>query len=268
MTIRLKPTEDTYQELVRIVDFLNEELFSGQLPPCLITLQRKTNCAGYYSRKRFHRTGGTDVVDELAFNPAYFPVVPLVEVLQTGSHELCHMWQYHYGTPSRSGYHNAEWSAKMVSIGLQPSDTGRPGGRHLGQTMSDYPIEGGLFIQAARKLINTGFGLSWLDRFPAPPPKTYSTLLAHGGTPSAAESTVLSGTAAVASLDQAGDIDPLFAMPAGYSKPSEPGELPVHNRSLREKYICKGCKTAVWGKPRLNVRCGDCDLPLVANRTA
>lgn len=116
MSKRLQPTEETYRELVQILDFLNEELFERQLPACLITLQRKSNCFGYYSRKRFYRAGGTQIVDELAFNPAYFPVVPLIEVLQTWTHELCLMWQYHFGKASRSGYHNAEWSAKMVSV--------------------------------------------------------------------------------------------------------------------------------------------------------
>ena len=35
------------------------------------------------------------------------------------------------------------------------------------------------------------------------------------------------------------------------------------NKSNRHKYYCKGCHLKVWGKPELNIRCDDCDLPLL-----
>ncbi|MBE0194169.1 sprT domain-containing protein, partial [Klebsiella michiganensis] len=47
------PTPETYDELQRAYDFFNEKLFSNELPPCLITLQREKRTYGYCSFKRF-----------------------------------------------------------------------------------------------------------------------------------------------------------------------------------------------------------------------
>jgi hypothetical protein len=35
------PTAKTYAALNRAFDFFNDRLFGGELPPCLVTLQRK-----------------------------------------------------------------------------------------------------------------------------------------------------------------------------------------------------------------------------------
>lgn len=57
--------------------------------------------------------------------------------------KTAHLWQHHFGKPSRAGYHNKEWAAKMLAIGLYPSDTGRPGGKETGQSCSHYIVESG-----------------------------------------------------------------------------------------------------------------------------
>ncbi len=49
----------------------------------------------------------------------------------------------------------------MKSIGLQPSATGKPGGKETGAKMSDYIIHGGPFSQAYAKLRKSGFSLQW-----------------------------------------------------------------------------------------------------------
>jgi hypothetical protein len=36
-------------------EHFNRELFAGELPPCLITLQRSKRCRAYYSPDRFAR---------------------------------------------------------------------------------------------------------------------------------------------------------------------------------------------------------------------
>jgi hypothetical protein len=48
--------------------------------------------------------------------------------MSTLVHEQCHQQQAEQGRPSRSGYHNKEWSQKMLAIGLQPinAKTGLP----------------------------------------------------------------------------------------------------------------------------------------------
>ena len=47
------PTTLTYTSLSTAYDFFNQELFSGSLPPCLITIQRHKGAYGYFSGERF-----------------------------------------------------------------------------------------------------------------------------------------------------------------------------------------------------------------------
>ena len=150
----MKPTTETYSELQQAYDAFNQALFDGILPNCLITLQREKHTCGYFSSGRFASVDGK-LTDEIAINPSYFAVTPIIEVLQTLVHEMAHLWQYHFGNPGRGRYHNKEWADKMESIGLMPSSTGKPGGAKTGDCMADYAIEGGLFLQSCNCLLYT-----------------------------------------------------------------------------------------------------------------
>jgi hypothetical protein len=37
--------------------------------------------------------------------------------------------------------------------------------------------------------------------------------------------------------------------------------LPIQN-NVKTKFVCNGCAANAWGKASLNLRCGDCDLPM------
>jgi hypothetical protein len=52
------------------------------------------------------------------------------------------------------------------AIGLMPSDTGKPGGKRVGDSVDTYIIDGGLFDVASAKLVDSEFKLSWVDRYP------------------------------------------------------------------------------------------------------
>jgi hypothetical protein len=56
--IQSDPTKATYLSLVQAYDFLNAELWAGKLPTCLVTLQRKANCRGYFAGGRFKTRDG------------------------------------------------------------------------------------------------------------------------------------------------------------------------------------------------------------------
>jgi len=157
------PTAETTRELVFAYDYFNAILFSGQLPACLITLQRKAGALGYFCAERFIN-GERRVTDEIALNPAYFAEQTTDDILSTLVHEQVHLWQQHFGEPGRGRYHNRQWAAKMESLGLMPSSTGRPGGRKTGDHMSDYIITDGAFDRAAAALIEAGFRITWQDR--------------------------------------------------------------------------------------------------------
>lgn len=160
------PMVELYSALRRAFDFYNAELFDGMLPPCIITLQRKggrkRRIYGYFASKRFGNVAGA-TTDEIAINPKHLRHRSVIEVLSTLVHEMAHLWQFHFGTPSRGGYHNRQWAEKMLWLGLAPSQTGAPGGRPVGQQMTHYIAPGGRFELATKKLLETDFGIAWFD---------------------------------------------------------------------------------------------------------
>ena len=135
------------------------------MPPCLITLQRHSRYYGYFSPQRFKHRDEDKITDEIAINPDHINKVDITEVLATLVHEMVHLQQSHFGSPSRTGYHNKEWARMMESIGLIPSDTVTPGGNKTGQAMSHYIEPNGLFDRSCRQLLKQGVKLSWGDRF-------------------------------------------------------------------------------------------------------
>jgi hypothetical protein len=126
---------------------------------------------------------------------------------------MAHLWQHHYGTPSRGRYHNAEWAAKMKAVGLIPSHTGRPGGRETGQKMSHYIEEGGPYARAYARL--------------------ESPRILYKDVHDAGESTTRKKKAA-----------------------------------SKTKYTCPSCGLNAWGKPEINLVCGDCEERMEADDEA
>lgn len=229
---RTIPTKETYGELQTAYDHFNRALFGGTLPACLITLQREKSTCGYYASERFVNAAG-EKTDEIAMNPAYFAVVPPMEVMGTLVHEMVHLWQFHFGTPGRRCYHNREWADKMEEIGLMPSDTGAPGGRKVGEKMADYPITGGIFMRSCEKLFTTDFTITWKDRFPV-----RSQL-----------NQVVAGQVAGIQPEELEAIGIEMVIP--------------ETKSNRRKYTCPVCNVSAWGKPALNLTCGDCEEKLL-----
>lgn len=159
-----RPTR-TYSSLDAAYDHFNRELFGGQLPPCLLTMQRHRGALGYFSGARFASVADpADVTDEIALNPNHFAGQPTAETLSTLVHEMCHLWQHHHGKPSRGGYHNMEWAARMRQVGLIPTDTGEAGGKETGQRMTHLIEEGGRFQQACAAYLAAGTAVLYYDR--------------------------------------------------------------------------------------------------------
>ena len=222
----MKPTLEFYDLFQKMFDHFNEFLYNNELPNCMIVITRKNNVFGYYAKGRWIN-GNNQKTDELAINPLFFNKCPLLEILQTMAHEMCHLWQEHLGTPSRRTYHNKEWGDKMISIGLMPSNTGKEGGKTTGQQMMEYPIQNGLFLNVARKLIEDKFFTKlWFD---------ISLNLATNEI----------------NLDDLSEI-----LDSSVSFDNE--EKPVKDKS-KIKYQCVDCKTNVWGKPDLYIICGGCN---------
>lgn len=144
---------DTYGFLQQAYDYFNGELFGGKLPNCLITYQRKSRAKGYFCGDRYALLGHADVVtDEIALNPDIIGDRSAEETLSTLVHEMVHLWQHHFGDAPKTAYHNREWAAKMKEVGLQPTDTGLPGGKETGPKVTHMIVAGGLYQEAFRGL--------------------------------------------------------------------------------------------------------------------
>lgn len=156
------PTERVSQCFHLAYTHLNGELFDGGLPECLITLQRHRHSFGYFCGNRFVNPYG-ETTDEIALNPAYFMARTDVGVLSTLAHEMCHLWQHHFGRSGRRGYHNRQWANKMIEVGLYPSHTGESGGRETGDQMTHYIVTGGRFEAVCGEMLASGFCIPWAD---------------------------------------------------------------------------------------------------------
>lgn len=161
--MKINPTMRTYHGLDNAYAVFNAELFKDELPSCLITMQRVKKAYGYFAGGRFGSKDGSLVTDEIALNPSHFSVRTTEQSLSTLVHEMVHLWQHHFGKPSRGGYHNREWAEKMHSVGLIPSSTGEPGGKETGQRVTHYIAGGGAFETVFAKLERDGFDALYIE---------------------------------------------------------------------------------------------------------
>lgn len=274
---KIKATGEVYPELVLAYEHFNVRLFAEMLPPCLITLARGKNTLGYFSPGRFVRHD-LQLTHELALHPGYFASRPLKDTLSTIAHELVHLWQFSFGTPSRGGYHNAEFAAMMTAIGLMASTTGMPGGAKVGEKMDHYIIEGGLFDRACDELIADGFHLSWFDRFPVevpvgmdlPPDYRPPRLEDLGKLPAPQLSGDEIATAIKEAFHAGATVSVAPCPPARLPEPaltaiSSALSWPCDQRKpgTRTKFRCSGCGGQAWAKASMDFQCNHCDRPML-----
>ncbi len=241
------PTSDFYTFFQFVYDFYNEKLYNNELPNCMFIVTRKKNTFGYFIPERWQNNQKTKS-DEIAINPLMFGQYQLPEILKTVVHEMCHLWQYHLGTPSRKTYHNQEWGDKMESIGLMPSNTGEPGGKKTGQQMMEYVIEKGLFHIETINLINQDiFKKLWFDRGGSGV-EVFIEELEEQINPNFGTERVILNTSRQIPIAPSIFSEGPATISQNYSSPDK----------LKIKYSCPICEFNVWGKPGLNIRCNEC----------
>jgi hypothetical protein len=151
---------DLYTELRMLYDTCNTKFFASQLPPVMILLRPRRSTFGYFQKACWgqmpcdHST--RQAVHAIALNSTLLPRLGEEEMVSTLVHEMTHLWQECFGErkPPKP-YHNREWAAKMVSMGLMPSSTGQPGGKQLGKNISEFRLDNGVFRH-------------WYDALPKP----------------------------------------------------------------------------------------------------
>lgn len=234
------PTDKTYESFLFLFDLFNKKLFDSNLTVPLITLQRKGSALGYFSHKRFVNDQG-ESAHELALNPEYFASLGKIELFQTVVHEMCHLWQYDYGKPSRAGYHNKEWVEKMHSVGLKAISADSPNG--TGQRVCDEIIpDGPLDLLIQNELVEM-FSIPYYDRYQ------------RGGHVEALDlinNQILQHITAEIGIVSVEAISDAPLLESNEQKP---------RKQTRAKFVCPRCQAAAWGKPSLYLICGDCKLP-------
>ncbi len=229
-----------YVTLSDCYDVFNERLFDGGLRGCVLTFEDRGQHFGYYREGGFIGRDGSDRRDEICLNPRYFLAnTGDLELLQTLVHEQVHQWQAQFGKPSLRTYHNREWAEKMLSVGLTPSHTGRPGGQMTGQKMADYPTEGGVFLEVATGILAKSSLITWYKEGVAiQRAQEYAARPHHDG-------------------DQSTD-PPMVAALAATLPPAGEGEGRPARPPSKVGYQCGECGMRVWGKPDLSIICGRC----------
>jgi hypothetical protein len=157
----LRPTEAQYRAYLAAYEHFNLALFNGRLPHVVLTLAKHARSLGYFAPRRWGQPSqSSNDIGEIALNPEHLRTRSSRDSASTLVHEMVHVWQESYGSPSRRGYHNKQWADEMERVGLMPSDTAEIGGKRTGQRVSHYVIEGAAFDRAFAAL-----GTEWLLPF-------------------------------------------------------------------------------------------------------
>ena len=226
----MQPTRAQWTAYNDIFDYFNQELFAGELPGVILNFSRRSKTRGFFAPNRWEGEEGTR--HEISLNPTSFVRTPKL-YLSTLVHEMVHLWQEHNGIAPRRAYHDKKWAEKMKQVGLIPSDTGRPGGKETGASMTHYIEEGGAYDKAFNKMP---------DRLSLP----FTTQEGIG------IETAYPTSGSDTDQGQATKAVPTSAK--GKSK-----------NQYKSKYSCPGCGINVWGKAGLNINCNDCDESLTIN---
>ncbi|MBZ9715804.1 hypothetical protein [Deinococcus multiflagellatus] len=219
------PTALTAKDHERAYAYFNAGLFDGALPPCLITLG-SGRFKGFFRANAFRHIQNHTHVDEIGMNPTAY--TNLEDYLSTLVHEQVHLWQEHFGTPSRPPFHNREWANKMLEIGLKPSCAERgKSHRETGRKMDHAIVHGGPFELAFQDLLRTDFVVTYVHE-PHPPRRAYES-----------------------------DEDEEKAQ-------QQEEERKRKKRESKTRFTCPACHQNAWAKPEAKLACGECRQPLVS----
>jgi predicted SprT family Zn-dependent metalloprotease len=222
-------------------EYFNKTLFSGSLPVCFITIREAPSSLGYYSEKRF--SNGKTKKDEIALNARYFNTRTIDETFSTLVHEMCHLWQFHFGTPGRGRYHNKEWAAKMECLGLIPTSSGIIGeeNKKTGDHVTHAIDPKGLFRKACDEYLNGNKIDQWYDVF-------------------------TENCFSVTRYNFDNEYKKKIQETLGSTEQFVEQVKDPEKKQTRVRYSCSCPKeNHVWGRPGLRIKCLDCDEVFLEN---
>ncbi|WP_155831825.1 hypothetical protein [Hylemonella gracilis] len=232
----VNPTRGFYAYLESAGEVFNQKLFGNTLPAPLFTLRRHGHGLGYFSGRRWSAGSGKRV-NEITLNPELFAQRPLLTLLLTIVQAQCDMWQHLHGEPSRPGYRNAQWTRKMIDIGIKPVSRDEQSQRQTGQGLDLIPQPGGKFLAACAEIAGDSgrppFSERWLKSEITP-------------------------ERPLADLPK--DISKLLSSPVGPAviDPQLQEQMDLKEAKRKIKYTCLNCDVNVWGRPNLALICALC----------
>jgi len=236
-------TRDFYERVCRIGAHFGRCLYADELPPALFTVKRGLRSFGYCVPARWEHQERNSVA-EIVLNPVLFGDRSWIDLFKTIVEQQCHLWQHEHGHPSRPGYHNAEWSRKLKSLGLIPTANGKVGGCETGQRVETYPEPNGRFLTACVGAVTRK------DLFPVVLSERSIEVPALAAFP--------------VRLGLPRRMERMLFAPVGAwarAHRSEEAELLAASKR-KVTYVCNACNIRVWGGPDLKLRCQSCDRQL------
>jgi hypothetical protein len=236
-------TTQQFSTLDDLYAFYNVELFGAALPECIVNLSRRPNSRGFFVPNLWiavyaNKSEEEEYLHEISLNPDYL-LRPYMDWHSTFVHEMVHLWQHEFGKPARAYFHNREWVNKMEEIGLIPSDTGKPGGKKIGQSIAHYIAPEGLFAQVFNSLDDDALHSLRLRYLPVVSLESLKK-----------NKYIITSLGDGADDDEAG---------VGLTNPGEDeNKAPKSKSGIRLKYTCP-CGNNVWGKSGLLIHCLECD---------
>lgn len=226
--VNTKKDADLHETFRLAYGHFNLTLFDGRLPDCMILIHRKKNARGYFWAEQWHNRDTDEGRHEIAMNPDTFGDRTTKDILSTLVHEMTHLEQQVFGTPSPNGYHNREWVEYMRAVDLLPYAVDKcdkpeflvsfnepgwdvPDVRHqTGTKVSHVVIPGGRFDSSCDTLLSTGLDITW-----------------RSGEQSAAARA-----------------------------------LAKKKRASKTKFTCPDCGLNAWAKPDAVIGCWDCGVEM------
>ena len=117
------PAIEQAKRLALAFEVFNDELFSGVLPPVMLQLRNKPGSYGYFQPRKWSSKRG-DELDVISLDSVTAAERPLIELLSTLDHELCHQAEFERQDRRATGGHGKGWRALMHAVGLPPVQIG------------------------------------------------------------------------------------------------------------------------------------------------